>query len=83
MGTSGRGLACLALVAATCWAQADKPRLVAQLGHADHATCVAFVPGGRKLATGDFHGNVILWDLATGNELRRVLGLRGRRPRAL
>jgi WD40 repeat protein len=40
-------------------------------GHETGVHSLAFDPGGERLASGDEHGRVLLWDLATGRELRR------------
>jgi WD40 repeat protein len=36
------------------------------LGHAGNVLAVAFSPDGRRLASGDQNGKIILWDLANG-----------------
>ncbi len=40
--------------------------------HADAVECIAV--NGPLAASGDFQGNIILWEVATGKELRRCAG---------
>src|SRR4051794_8847191 len=58
------------------------PRLVAQIGHAGEIahgiTRVVFSPDGRVVLTGGNDGTVVVWETATGNELRRFEGDPGR-----
>src|SRR5206468_2461103 len=44
-------------------------------GHADWVTSVTFSPDGRRLLTGSRDGTTCLWDVATGEELARLLSL--------
>lgn len=53
---------------------ASPPRLVPTLGTTAAVTAVAFSPEGRRAATGGREGEVILWDVATGGEIRRLAG---------
>ena len=52
------------------WSTADGSLLNELIGHTKHAYSVAFHPSGQWLVSGDLKGAVILWDLATGEELR-------------
>jgi WD40 repeat protein len=42
------------------------------------AGALAFTPDGKKLIAGDHHTNVFVWDVATGKQLHRFAGHRGR-----
>jgi hypothetical protein len=46
-------------------------------GNGDFVTCVAFCTDGRHLAVGTHGQAVVLWDLAAGEEVRRLTGHRG------
>ena len=50
------------------------PNLVVQLGEAEHTSAAAFSPDvqHKYLLTGDYGGNVILWDAQNGAQLRTV-----------
>lgn len=68
---------------ALCWAQTEpQPQTayaVVQMGHAGGVGRVAFTPDGRQLITGGSRdGRVIVWDVATGFEVRTLLGHTGR-----
>jgi WD40 repeat protein len=41
-------------------------------GHSDWVTSVAFSPDGKMLVSGSHDGTVILWDVATGKQLRAI-----------
>ena len=45
-------------------------------GHKDAVMSIAFSPNGKVLATGSSDGAVILWDVATGSRIRRLVGER-------
>ena len=51
-----------------------KPEVVIQGGHAAPVTSIAFGPDGRLLASGGADSIVILWDTATGRQLRTLTG---------
>jgi WD40 repeat protein len=53
------------------WSTADCSLVSECLGHANHVYSVAFHPDGTWLVSGDLKGVAIVWDLATGEELRR------------
>jgi WD40 repeat protein len=53
---------------------APVPFLMAQLGHSDSVTSVAFSPNGRYVLTGSRDNTAILWDAATGIEIERFEG---------
>jgi WD40 repeat protein len=46
-------------------------------GHKGMATCMAFSPDGRLLASGDYAGNLFLWEVSTGIKQQPALN-RGR-----
>ena len=48
--------------------------LVPQTGHTAGVTAVAFRPGGAQLLTASSDGTAILWDVATGRQLRTYMG---------
>jgi WD40 repeat protein len=54
------------------WSTADGALLGEFVGHANHVYNVTFHPGGAWLISGDLKGVVIVWDLATGEELRSL-----------
>jgi hypothetical protein len=45
-------------------------------GHADWVVAVAFSPDGKMLVSGSHDGTLILWDVATGKQLRSIEGHR-------
>ena len=52
----------------------DRPELVAQTGHTVRVHSAAFSPDGRYVLTGSPPGPAILWDVATGRQLRTYAG---------
>ncbi|HMG86467.1 MAG TPA: caspase family protein [Terracidiphilus sp.] len=48
--------------------------LYVQLGHSAPVGAIAFTPDGRFMATGSGDQTALLWDTATGMELRRITG---------
>ena len=69
---------CVALLAiplpilgdATYARETHKPTLVLQVGHQKAITSVAYSRDGRYFLTGSLDGTAILWDAATGEQLR-------------
>lgn len=53
------------------------PRLVAQLGHSTALTDGVVSPDGSLVLTAGLDGVAILWDVATGRELLRLVGHEG------
>jgi tetratricopeptide (TPR) repeat protein len=49
---------------------AARPEMVLQTGHAHSLNFVAFSPDGQKALTGSSRDMAILWDVATGKQLR-------------
>src|SRR5438876_2926897 len=68
----------LLLCGAQARAQARKPEVVVQAGHADVVMSVAFSPDGRVCATGSRDTTIKLWDTRTGHLLRTLVGHTGR-----
>jgi WD40 repeat protein len=55
----------------------SKPELVPQTGHGSTVNAVVFDPDNRWVATGSTDSTVIIWDIATGRELRVLQGHEG------
>ena len=53
------------------------PRLVASVGHSDSVSSFALAPDEEHFITGGKDGVAILWDSATGREIRRFEGHEG------
>jgi WD40 repeat protein len=56
------------------WDVVAGKELLAFQGHGDAVTQVALSPDGQTLTSGSWDGTIRQWDMATGNELRRVQG---------
>lgn len=55
-------------------ASAANPAILQYLeGHTNQAFAVAFSPNGQILASGDFDGTILLWDVATGKQIGQPL----------
>ena len=54
--------------------ETPKPELIPQTGHTLTVTGAAFSPNGRLLATGSIDETIVLWEVATGRELRTLRG---------
>lgn len=53
----------------------QKAELVVQVGHSNYVGALAFSPDNRFIVSGDGFANVlILWEVASGRELRRFTG---------
>jgi len=48
------------------WDCMTKMDLKILVGHTDSITCVSMTPDGKRAVSGGSHGNLILWDLESG-----------------
>jgi WD40 repeat protein len=60
------------------YAQAQRPEIVTQSGHAYPVLSTAFSPDGRLVATGDAMGTIKFWEVQTGRQLRSTSAHKGR-----
>jgi len=56
---------------------AQKPELSVQTGHAGQVLALAFTRDNKLIASGSVDAAIVLWDPASGNELRALKGHRG------
>src|SRR5438046_2099772 len=54
--------------------QGEEAKLYLQLGHSDAVVSVAFSPDARWALTGSWDSTARVWDVATGQEIRRLEG---------
>jgi WD40 repeat protein len=54
--------------------EANRPRLIVQMGHWGGIQSVMFSFDGRQVLTSSFDNTARLWDVATGDEIRRFQG---------
>jgi WD40 repeat protein len=52
------------------WDASSPPAMPSDGSHANYATCLAWAPDGLSVATGSSDRRVILWDAATGQQIR-------------
>jgi WD40 repeat protein/uncharacterized caspase-like protein len=65
----------LLISALTTWAQ--RPELSVQTGHSAQVLSLAFTSDSKLLASGSVDKTIVLWDPATGNQLRSLKGHTG------
>ena len=53
------------------------PQLIAQSGHSDSVTGIAFSPVGKFVVSASVDNTLKLWDVRTGRKLRTLLGHKG------
>jgi WD40 repeat protein len=52
----------------------EKMEIHAQIGHDRYINAIAFSPDGKKVISGSADNTLILWDVASGIEMRRFIG---------
>jgi WD40 repeat protein/serine/threonine protein kinase len=72
MDTPQRDLAGLRSEAVACLAELDVKELIRLDGHTLLVYGLDFSPDGKYLASADYNGHVIVWDLAEGRQTRRI-----------
>src|ERR1700694_3049909 len=55
----------------------QKPELSVQTGHSGQVLSIAFTSDSKLMASGSVDKTIVLWDPATGNELRALKGHTG------
>ena len=72
----GRLLSIVILVSCHCSARAQERPLkpVVQTGHSTSVSSVAISPNGKYVVTGSHDSTAILWDAASGKQIRTLLG---------
>ena len=63
------------------WDVAANHSLRSLTGHKDRVTCIAFRSDGKVLASGSLDGSVILWDVATGQQLKQLFVRESQAPK--
>jgi WD40 repeat protein/uncharacterized caspase-like protein len=53
--------------------QAQRPELVVQTGHANTIQAIAFMPGDKYLLSAGDDGSILVWDVATGHQIRKLV----------
>ena len=70
-------IAILALASAASSPATTKVNLQVSLGHHSHINSVAFSPDGKRVLSGDAGGAALLWEVATGRQIRRFHNTEG------
>ena len=71
IATAALLLTAAAISTAAAAGDESRPRLMPQLGHDQRVVSVAFSPTGEQILTGGSDAAAVLWDIATGREVRR------------